>query len=132
MTRLLLIFTATFLVLAATGRPTAAGSPWDDATAVWHMADTRDSAGAESNLTPQGDVKLNASLSDEEQAASKKRGGDGKAAEFKGGWLSAGQGADGELNITGDRMSIYLRVRDASGNWNAPLFSKHGGSARLV
>ncbi|MCE9553178.1 MAG: family 43 glycosylhydrolase [Planctomycetes bacterium] len=29
-------------------------------------------------------------------------------------------------------MSIYLRVRDASGTWGAPLFSKHGGPARLV
>ena len=109
-----------------------AASPLDDAVAVWHMADARDSAGANSKLTPQGEVKLNVELSADEQAESKRRGGDGMAAKFSGGWLSAGQGADDELNIPGDAMSIYLRVRDPEGRYGEPLFSKHGGPDRIA
>ena len=102
-------------------------SPFDDAVAVWHMADLNDSAGANSALTIHGDVEVGVELEGVERAASIKRGGDGRAAAFNGGYLSAGQGVDGELNLTGKQMTICIRLRDASGNWNSPLFGKYGG-----
>ncbi len=33
----------------------------------------------------------------------------------------------GELESKGEQFSLCVRLRDPSGNWNAPLFSKHGG-----
>ena len=106
-------------------------APFADAVAVWHMSDLHDSAGADSALQTNGDVKLGAQLSDAERDESVRRGGDGKAAEFQGGWFAAGHGVDGELNLTGTALTLCLRLRDPSGQWNAPLLSKHGGHARL-
>jgi len=54
-------------------------SPLDDAAAVWHMADTGDSAGVR-DLELHGDVRLGVPLDEAERAASGARGGDGKAA----------------------------------------------------
>src|SRR5262249_19954773 len=102
------------------------------AVAVWHMADLKDSAGKDSKLTLSGEVKLGVELAGAEKAASLKRGGDGKVAELQGGWLDAGQGADKELNLTGNAMSLCIRLRDPSGKWNTSLLSKHGGHPRLV
>jgi len=107
-------------------------SPFDDAVAVWHLSDLNDTAGRNSRLTFHGDVKVGVELKGAERDASIKRGGDGYAAEFRGGYLNAGQGADGELNLKGTTLTICVRLKDASGTWNAPLFSKHGGHNKLV
>ena len=106
--------------------------PFHDAVALWHMADLSDSAGAKSTLTPSGDVTVGVRLEGAERRASLARGGDGCAARFNGGWLSAGQGAKGELNLGGSAMSLCVRLRDPSGTWRAPLLAKHGGHAALV
>ncbi|MBN1422776.1 MAG: glycosyl hydrolase [Planctomycetes bacterium] len=125
---------ATAIAIAFAARiPTQADpTPFDDAVAVWHMADPSDAAGADSRLTPSGAVRLGVALEGAERAASLARGGDGLVAAFEGGYLSAGQGAGGELNLTGKAMSLCIRLRDPSGRWDAPLFSKHGGHERLV
>ena len=102
-------------------------SPFDDAIAVWHMADLNDSAGDNSALTIHGDVKMGVELEGMDFEASLKRGGDGRAAKFNGGYLSAEQGADGELNLTGKEMTMCIRLRDTSGAWDSPLFGKYGG-----
>jgi len=107
-------------------------TPFEDAVAVWHMEDLNDTAGKNSHLTPRGDVRVGIELKGEEREASIKRGGDGYVAEFREGYLSAGQGADGELNLEGEALSLCIRLRDASGEWNTPLFSKHGGHNKLV
>jgi len=109
-----------------------AQSPMADAVAVWHMNDRQDAAGKNSALTVHGQVRLAVALEGEERAASLARHGDGRAAVFEGGWLSAGQGIDDELNLKGRCLTIALRLRDPSGQWRYPIFSKYGGHAQLV
>ncbi len=107
-------------------------SPFHDAVAVWHMADLSDASGPESGLTPAGRVKVGIRLNGPDLEASLARAGDGAAAEFAGGWLSAEQGAAGELNLTGRTMSLCIRLRDPGGTWNNPIFAKHGGHENLT
>ena len=104
--------------------------PFEDAIAVWHMSDLSDSAGDNSALTVVGDVRMGVELTGKDREASLRRGGDGRAAVFNGGYLSAGQGADGELNLTGQEMTMCIRLCDPSGAWDAPLFGKYGGDDR--
>lgn len=106
-------------------------SPFADAVAVWNMADEHDSVGTDSALTRKGEVRFGVELAGSEREESLRRGGDGKVADFRGGWLSAGQGANGELNLSSTTLTICVRLRDPSGKWNGPLFSKHGGHTRL-
>ncbi|MFC1601501.1 LamG-like jellyroll fold domain-containing protein [Candidatus Sumerlaeota bacterium] len=102
-------------------------SSFANAIAVWHMDDLNDSVGKNSALTIHGDVKVGVELTGMDREASLKRGGDGRVAEFNGGYLSAGQGVDGELNLTGKEMTMCIRLRDPSGAWDAPLFGKYDG-----
>ena len=97
-----------------------------DAEAVWHMADLSDSVG-NSRLAIHGDVKVGVELEETERKASIKRGGDGYAAEFRGGYLIA----DGEVNLTGKEMTICIRIRESSGKWDAPIFSRYDRDDRL-
>ena len=120
-----------FAVLAASNA-WAEKTPFDDAVAVWHMANCNDAVGQNSNLKPEGKVQVGIELKGDEYTASLKRGGDGHVACFQNGYLSAGQGADGELNLKGRKMTMCVRLRDPSGKWDTPLFSKHGGHDKLV
>jgi hypothetical protein len=110
----------------------AGKSPFAGATAIWHLADFNDSAGKNCGLTARGDVVVRIHLTGEEREASLRRGGDGYAAQFNEGWLDAGQGADGKLNLTGKAMTMAIRLRDPSGKWGSPLFGKHGGQTKEV
>lgn len=112
--------------------PTRVNSVFEDAVAVWHFREARDAAGADSVLTADGNVKFGVALEGEEHNASIVRGGDGYAAEFRGGYCLAGQGAGSELNLGGTTMTMLIRLRDPSGKWDTSLFSKHGGHNRLV
>ena len=129
-TRLIL----TALTLVATGASTslAADFPFGDAIAVWHMADLNDAAGKNSQLSVKGNVKCGHQLEGAEREASLRRGGDGYVAQFDGGWLDAGQGADGELNLAGQAMTMTLRLRSPSGKWGDSLMAKHGGTTKEV
>ena len=51
---------------------------------------------------------------------------------YGGGYLDAGQGVEGALNPKGRTFTLCIRLRDPSGTWMAPLFSKHGGHDKLV
>jgi len=119
-------------VLASTLVSAVSASPFDDAIAAWHMRDGSDAGRSGSPLTPVGGVELGVPLEGTERQESLSRGGDGYVARLGGGYLSAGQGTDGALNLTGKALTLCLRARDPSGRWNAPLFSKHGGHPRLV
>ena len=99
--------------------------PFADAVAVWHFDKNR-------NLIPHGEVKLGVELKGAERKASIERGGDGYVAEFHGGYLIAGSrshqtsgGCDRGLNLTGKEMTMCIRLRDSSGKWNVPLFSRY-------
>jgi len=120
------------LAMAAAAAAGDTASPFRDAVAVWHFRDLGDSAGADSALAPVGSVKVSVALGGEERTASQARGGDGFVAELGPGSLNAGQGAKGELNLTGHAMTMLLRLRDPRGSWTTSLFSKYGGHDRLV
>lgn len=134
---LALTFTSGLLAYPAAAAETAASDAQRvlaSALAVWHMADGRDSVGGNSALTPHGPVRFGVALSGNERDASLARGGDGQVAELDGGWLDAGQGYDGELNLPGDRFTALIRLRapDATAWETRGYFTKGGGHDRLV
>lgn len=124
------------LILISTVAPTAqdARTIFSGAVAVWHMADTNDSSGANSFLTAKAPLELGVPLSGPDYEASLVRGGDGKVARLTGGWLDAGQGVGGELNLAGDQFTALIRFRaEAGAVWDTRgLLSKGGGHDRLV
>src|ERR1017187_3751598 len=101
------------------------------AVAVWHMADLKDAVG-KNGLTVVGNVTVGKKLEGKDLQESLAGGNDGVVAEFGGGYLNAGQGADGALNFTGSALTVSIRVRNPSGRWEFPLFSKRGGHDQLV
>jgi beta-fructofuranosidase len=103
-----------------------------DAIVFWQMSRLDDATTKNNQLIGSGNVKVGVRLLGAEYDESIKRGGDGYVTEFRGGYLNAGQGPRGKLNLTGKAMSLYIRLRVPSGKWNAPLISKYGGSNRLV
>jgi len=111
---------------------TVSKSLFSDAVALWKMSKLNDAKAKNSFLIPNGDVKVGIRLLGSEYDESIKRGGDGYVAEFHGGYLNAGQGARGKLNLTGKSMSLYIRIKDSSGKWNAPIITKYGGNNRLI
>jgi hypothetical protein len=98
--------------------------PFADATAVWHMGEEESHAGELVQLTVQGSVKLGVDLGGAEGKASLRRGGDGKVAEFGGGYLIAGGDDVEALQLSGDKMTFCIRLRDPAGKWDAPLFAR--------
>lgn len=135
--KLTTLLASTFAALAVAQAAHAAQEPqqiFSSAIAVWHMADTKDSAGRDSALKIHEPVKLGIELAGPERDASLARGGDGKVAQLDGGWLDAGQGDGGELNLTGDKFTALIRMRcPAASLWaTRGFFSKGGGHERLV
>lgn len=124
---LIAVLTMTTAALAQAG-----SSPFSDAVAAWHFKDLSDAVGANSALQAFGEAKTGVALDGDERAASLASGGDGFVAELSPGYFLAGQGADGELNLTGEAMTMCIRLRDKSGKWDTSLFSKHGGHSNLL
>jgi hypothetical protein len=118
-TAILVIFSAARGVASATATP-----PWRDAIAIWHMDDAKNASGKGGPLTVQGDVQLGVALTGADREASLRRGGDGRVAQFNGGWLVAGRSGDQRLAVHGKTMTLCLRVRAADGKWNSPLVAK--------
>lgn len=107
------------------------GDPFASAVAAWQMGGPKDVAGR-NELKPVGAVTLGVRLEGQDRQDSLDSGNDGLAARFDGGYLDAGQGADGALNLTGSALTVSVRLRSPSGAWGKPLLSKHGGHDRLV
>lgn len=117
---------AVVLGVSAEGAAKSEKFPFDDAVAVWHMADLKDSAGKHRELSVDGKVKLGLELTGVEREASLRRGGDGYVAEFNGGFLSTTQGVENELTLSGKEITLCVRICDPAGEWSAPVFSKAG------
>ena len=75
-----------------------------------------------SALTVRGGVQLGVRLRGAERDASLARGGTGMVAQFAAGCLVAA--APGGAGLRGDAMSLCMRLRDPTGRWDAPLFSR--------
>ena len=111
-----------------------AASPDDifrTAVAAWHMVGLKDASGR-NELRIVGAVTLGIRLEGKELRDSLASGNDGLVARMEGGYLDAGQGTGGMLNLTGSALTVSVRLRSPSGAWGKPLFSKHGGHDRLV
>ncbi|MDO4582675.1 MAG: LamG-like jellyroll fold domain-containing protein [Planctomycetia bacterium] len=120
-----------WILLALTGGGGVCGaSPLEDAMAVWHFQDVRESVNPDRLLKVVGEVELNVPLEGEALAASQKRGGDGKVARFHGnGYLDA-EGVD-LWNLEGNEMTFYVRLQPGTIPGSVPIFSKHGGHAKM-
>ena len=122
------------LLLAITGTGASGAdqaSPFEDAVVVWHMAGPEGGTGGEVRLTAKGEAKLGVGLEGPERDASLRRGGNGRVAEFAGGYLVAGEGAEEALHLTGDKMTFCIRLRDSTGKWDTPLFARHAPDDEL-
>jgi sucrose-6-phosphate hydrolase SacC (GH32 family) len=123
-------------LLPGVARAASSAEPRDilaTAVAVWHCADDSDSQGANSGLTAHGDVVLGVALEGQEATDSLARGGDGRIAELRNGWLDAGSGADHELDLTGDTFTALIRLRCLTGQWSTRgLYARGGNHDRLV
>ena len=102
-----------------------------NAVAVWSLSDLNDATVKNSQLRVHGNVQF-VRLYGEEAKASKERGGDGMAAQFNGGWLDAGQGFDGELNLSGKNVSVLVRMQAFSVNGYTPLLNKAGNDQSIA
>ena len=110
-----------------------AASPFDDAVGFWQMNNANNAKNGTLALNATGNVQFDVALSDTEQAESKLRSGNGKAAKFaSGGYLSIAPKDAEKLNITGKNLSICLRLCVPTGNWDFPIVSKHGGHEQLA
>ncbi len=101
------------------------------AVAVWHMGGARDATGR-NPLTAVGNVVFGVRLKGRDLDESLASGNDGRVAKFDGGYLSAGQGDGGVLNLSGSALTVSVRLRSPTGVWGKPILSKHGGHDRLV
>ncbi|MCY2952885.1 MAG: hypothetical protein NTU53_13055, partial [Planctomycetota bacterium] len=124
------------LLFAAASACAAEPAPSPDgifktAVAVWHMGDLKDAVG-KNGLAAVGNVTVGKKLEGNDLQESLVCGNDGAVAQFDGGYLDAGQGSGGMLNLTGSALTVSVRLRSPSGSWGKPLFSKHGGHDRLV
>lgn len=106
-------------------------SVFRSAAAVWHMKDLQDDVGR-NGLKAIGAVAVGVPITGKERVDSLAIGSDGLVANLNGGYLNAGQGANGALNLTGSALTLGIRLRAPSGVWGQPLLSKHGGHDRLV
>ena len=104
------------------------------AVAVWHLKDLSDSAGVNSFLNINGSVTPGVHMEGQDRDDSLNRGGDGAAAVLDGGWLEAGDGANGELRLTGDAFTALIRLKcPAESLWSTRgFFTKGGGHETLV
>ena len=105
---------AIFFILALFIVSCSSNDKYEDAIAMWMLADLNDETAANSQLKSFGDVEF-VHLAGEEAKASRARGGDGVAVRFGKTWLDAGQGVNGELNITGKNFSMLVRMKPEIG-----------------
>jgi len=104
---------------------------FQDATAAWTFSDVNDATNSNSRLTTHGQISF-VTLTGEEARLSKSSKGDGNVIHLTGGWLSAGQGAEEELNITGKNMSILVRLKAEKVQGYTPIINKAGNDQSLA
>ena len=101
-----------------------------DAIAFWQMSSLNNDTQKNVSFISHDNVTLGVKLNGEEYEESFRHGGDGYVAEFRGGYLEAE--SKEKLNLAGKTMSLCIRLKDPSGRWNAPIFSKYGEDKNLL
>jgi len=107
--------------MAAASCLAAVAPPFEDAAAVWRLGDLADSTGR-THLTMVGDVQPGVALAGAEREAAVRRGGTGRVAEFRGGFVVVR--ADGGWELAGQAMTLSARVRDPAGTWVGSLLAR--------
>lgn len=106
------------LMLFISCQPKAA---YPDAVAAWSFADSSDESGVNSVLQSHGRIRWEALPAG------------GKGIYLDGhSWLDAGQGANGELNITGKGLTMYIRMKADSITGYHPLLVKPGTDQNIA
>ena len=123
----------TFVLLLTPALVSAQGTDgaFQSAIAAWQMGGVKDVRGA-NDLRIVGAAQVGVRLEGQELRDSIATGNDGLVATLDGGYLDAGQGTNGVLNVSGSALTVSVRLRAPNGTWDGPLFSKHGGHDRLV
>lgn len=117
------------LLLTSCNRTT---NTFQDAVVAWSFSDLNDQSGVNSQLLKKGSVQL-IDMSGNEKPAMKGNGSDGKAVYLDGNsWLDAAQGINGELNITGKEITIFIRMKADSLKESNPLLSKYGNDQNIA
>ena len=93
----------------ATGRDES-GNPFADARIVWHMESRTANENYPLALKENGDVQVGQRLDAVEHAQSLRRGGDGFAASFEGGWLTLDVNRAKSVRPAGEAVSLYVRA----------------------
>lgn len=114
---------AALLVLLPWSATVRAGNPLDDATVVWHMNREEGHSGQPQGLSAHGQVTLGCELQGEEREASLRRGGDGRVAQFDGGYLQSREELK-PVNLVGKAMTLCLRVRFPIGRGEVPIIGR--------
>lgn len=96
------------------------------AVAVWNMG-APNSTDGRAPLVPRGKVALGVALEPSQREVSLAQGGGEMCADFTAGALDAGQGREGQLQVSGDKLTLLLRLKPSDALPNGLLFSKHGG-----
>jgi len=85
-------------------------NPFATARIVWHMESRTANENYPLALKENGDVSVGQKLDGDELAQSIKRGGDGFAATFDGGWLTLDVSRAKTVRPVGDAVSLYVRA----------------------
>ena len=118
-----LVYTALSVLFFSAAAATAAGTPFSDAVAVWHMGEAKDPA-QRHPLTVHGAVRFGVELTGAEREASLARGGDARAAQFDGGYLALAN--DEGLAVNPRQWTVAIRMRDPQGAWRYPILGSYG------
>lgn len=124
-----IIFSLAFIACVFTACQSS--ESYKDAIAVWSLSDLNDGTSQNSVLQMHDGVSF-VTLDGDEARNSKLRGGDGVAASFNGGWLDAGQGINGEVNLSGKNVSILVRFKANQVKGYAPVLSKAGNDQSIA
>ena len=125
MNKIILLSGLLIAIIAPACVPEKKPSVFKDAVQIWTFTDNN-------GIKVNGPVTTGIRMKGIDKESSLRRGGDGFAAHFEGGWLDAGQGKDGGLNLGGYAFTLHIRLRVPSGKWDAPIISKHGGRNKLA
>jgi sucrose-6-phosphate hydrolase SacC (GH32 family) len=120
------LLSSALVVVTATAGLSVTASPFDDAALVWRMSDiqAQGSAAQGSALRAHGAATLGVALKGEDREASVRRGGDGRAVQLDGGWLTAEQGTIPSFKLSDKGFTVAIRVRGATGKWQGVIFGK--------
>lgn len=129
--RLCLLPLGVLCAATSSALPATPQEVYQDAVAMWTM-NGPESAKSGNPLQPTGKVTVGERLSGGDSAESQRRGGDGVAAIFAGGALSA-EGMEAPLKLEGEAFSILIRLRSDDPEWpDGLVFAKHGNHANTT